>query len=54
MKTAHQYLNDVLNADELHCAFFIDEEGNEIPITREMIDRACEGLAYHVKTDPLE
>lgn len=54
MNTAHQYLKDVLNADELHCAFLVDDEGNEVPITREMIDNACDGLAYRVKTDPLE
>lgn len=46
-----QRLTDVLNADELHCAFLIDEDGNEIPITRDMIDLSCEGLAFTYKTD---
>lgn len=48
MMTA-QYLKDVLNVDELHCAFLVDEQGNEIPITRAMIDQACEGLSYTIK-----
>lgn len=38
--------DDVLNADELHCAFLIDEHGNEVPITRDMIDSSCNGLAF--------
>mgnify|MGYP003499914804 CR=1 FL=1 len=55
MNTAqHLQLTDVLNADDLHCAFLIDEQGNEIMITREMIDQACDGLAYSVKTQTLE
>lgn len=37
---------DLLNADELHSAFFIDEHGNEIPITREMIEQASEEAAF--------
>ena len=41
MKTPNQ---DILNADDMHSAFIVDEQGNEIPITREMIDSSCEQL----------
>ena len=38
---------DVLNLDELHSAYLIDDNGNEIRITREMIERSCEQLDLH-------
>lgn len=36
--------------DELHLACVVDEEGREIPITREMIEKACTSLTdtFHV------
>ena len=35
---------DALNADYLHSAFIIDENGNEIRITRDMIKESCRQL----------
>lgn len=40
MNTSHQQ-HDALNADELHSACYIDENGNEIRITRDMIEKSC-------------
>ena len=39
-----QQAMDLLNADTMHTACVIDDEGNEIPITREMIDASCQLL----------
>jgi len=33
-----------ISADELHLACVVDENGREIPITREMIENACTSL----------
>lgn len=33
-----------ISADELHRACVLDEHGREIPITREMIEKACTSL----------
>mgnify|MGYP000274174649 CR=1 FL=1 len=35
---------DVLNADKLHQACIINHLGEEVPITRAMIDASCEQL----------
>lgn len=35
---------DALNADYLHSAFIIDEHGNEVRITRDMITESCKQL----------
>lgn len=42
---------DALNADELHSARYIDEDGNEIPITRDMIDKSCRILVRNQEQD---
>ncbi len=45
MKTAHhQRQKDALNADYLHSAYIIDEHGNEVRITRDMITESCKQL----------
>ena len=36
--------DDALNADYLHSAYLIDEEGNEVRITRSMILDSCNQL----------
>jgi hypothetical protein len=33
-----------ISVDELHLACVLDEDGREIPITREMIENACISL----------
>ena len=38
-------LQDALNCDRLHQAFIIDNQGNEIPITRDMIEKSCDMLS---------
>lgn len=43
MKHSQQY-RDVLNVDPLHSACVVDENGREIPITRDMIRQSCEQL----------
>lgn len=39
-----------ISADELHRACVLDEHGREIPITREMIEKACLSLMdnFHI------
>ena len=39
-----QHTNDALNADALHSACLIDENGKEVPITRDMIRHSCQQL----------
>ena len=36
---------DVLNADDMHSACLVDENGKEIPITRQMIENSCQQLS---------
>lgn len=46
--------SDALNADELHLANVIDEHGQEVAITRDMIEQSLEELVINTadsKTD---
>lgn len=45
MKNNNTLDQDVLNADSLHQAALLDEQGNEQTITREMIDEAIDQLS---------
>ncbi|BAP14098.1 hypothetical protein Y017_01030 [Alcanivorax sp. 97CO-5] len=40
-------LNNTTSPSPFHGAAIIDEQGREIPITEEMIQRACEHLENH-------
>jgi hypothetical protein len=42
MATSNAELQTIVN--ELHLACVLDEHGKEVPITREMIERACLSL----------
>ena len=53
MTTAHHQPSiDALNADYLHSAFVVDNEGNEIRITRDMILACCNKLASNEAKKP--
>lgn len=43
--------NDILNADTLHQACIINKRGEEVPITRDMINRSCELLESIYSTE---
>ncbi len=47
--TANNKANNSKIESDLHRAAIIDEHGREIPITRKMIDIACENLEYAKK-----
>ena len=38
-----------VSAASLHMSCMIDEDGNEIPITRDMIDRSCTVIAEDIQ-----
>jgi hypothetical protein len=41
---------NAISVDELHLACVLDEHGHEIPITREMIEKACGSLIENLRT----
>lgn len=45
MKNTPPPCQDALNADSLHQAAFVDENGHEQTITRDMIEQAIDQLA---------
>ena len=50
--TQRKCQNDALNADYLHSAFIIDEQGNEVRITRDMIEESCDQLTSEEVESP--